>query len=302
MSNVLIVDDEKHIRDDLRYHIKKRKYSVYTAHTVERARNTILTKELDYAIIDLKMDSLSEVGGIKLINFAKRNQPKLKTVVLSGRPFSEAKRLLKKELKGEINLDEIIKEIKNDYIHKGDPTKQSYILRVLDKLDELEARSKNCFVILPFAGTSSCTESQWSSIFEDLIKPAVEESGYKYICKKSESQSGSLIGHVLDNLNRSELVIADITDKNPNVLYELGIRHALQKKKGFATIIITQNEDQIPTDLKGETYKHYGWKTDEECDGFRKKIKKAIEKLELEPDQTISRVAKYLDPLPFKSK
>jgi CheY-like chemotaxis protein len=302
MSKVLIVDDEKHIREDLRKHLKKRKYEVYTAPSVERARNAILTKKPDYAIIDLKMDPLSEVGGIKLINYAKRNQPKMKTVILSGRPFSEAKRLLKKELKGEFNPDEIIKEIENDYIHKGDEAKKNYIINVLDKLDELESRSKNCFVILPFSGTASCTESQWSNIYENLIKPAVEESGFKYKCRKAESHWGSLIGHVLDNLNRSELVIADITDNNLNVLYELGIRHALQRTPGFATIIITQNMEEIPTDLKGETFKFYGWRTEEECNAFREEIKKVIYALEMEPCQTISRVAKYLDPLPVNLK
>ena len=36
---------------------------------------------------------------------------------------------------------------------------------------------KKCYVIMPFSDTDSCTEEEWTGIFEHMIKPAVEESG-----------------------------------------------------------------------------------------------------------------------------
>ena len=134
MSKVLVVDDEEHIRKDLEKCLGKRNYIVYTASNIEEAREIIFSESLDYAIIDLKLDFTSEVGGINIFNFAKRKQLKVKTIVLSGYPFEEVKGQLKKELKEEHEPEEILKEIEKDYISKGD---KNYIRMVLKKLEEL---------------------------------------------------------------------------------------------------------------------------------------------------------------------
>lgn len=292
---ILLVDDEPHIREDLGKRLKGKKYAVYTASDVEEARKIILTEDFDFAIIDLKLDFTSEYGGIKVFNFTKRNHPKTKAIVLSGYPFEEAKNQIKKELKGEHAPEKILKEIEQDYIYKGGD--QNYILAVLNKLEkfetEKEREKKQCFVIMPFSSTKTCSEDEWSEIFGNVIKPAVEESGLNYECCRARLFFGSIIEHILDRLNRSHLVIADLTDRNPNVLYELGVRHTL----GGGTLVIAQNQADVPSDLYPNMVITYGWKTAKERNNFRETIREAIEFFENNPRQAASPVRKYLDPL-----
>ena len=296
MSTVLVVDDEEHIRKDLDKRLGMSNYIVHTASIIEEARKIIMCEPLDYAIIDLKLDFTSEVGGINVFNFVKRNQPKVKTIVLSGYPFEEVKGHLKKELKEEQELEKILKEIEMDYISKGD---KNYIRMVLKKLEELNQKKeqKNCFVIMPFSSTNSCTEDEWNEIFKNVIKPAVEESGFNYKCERANSQFETIIEHILDKLNRSQLVIADITDRNPNVLYELGVRHTL----GGPAIVIAQKKEDIPFDLLHYPFKIYSWKTEKEKKEFKKEIKEAIDYLEQNPHKTVSPVRKYLNPITVES-
>ena len=297
MKKILLVDDEVHIRENLGKHLRKKNYAVYTASTAEEARKIILSEELNYAVIDLSLDFTSEYGGINVVNFAKRNQPKLKTIILSGYRFEDVKGQLKEELKEEIEAKTVLQEIEQDYISKGG--KENYITAVLEKLRILEKKmeKKKCFVIMPFSSTDSCKENEWDDIFRNVIKPAVEKSGFKYQCERANLHFGSIIEDILDNLNRSDLVIADITDRNPNVLYELGVRHTL----GGPVIVIAQNKKDIPFDLMPYIVKFYGWKTEPEKKKFKKEIKEAIDCLEQNPHRAVSPVRKYLNPIAAES-
>lgn len=298
MSKVLLVDDEKHIREDLGTALGEENYIAYTVSSVEEARKIILCEALDYAIIDLTLDFESEFGGIKIFNFAKRNQPKLKPIILSAYAFKDVEEKLKKELKGEYEAEKMLEEIQVDYISKGGG--ENYIDAVLDKLKALEQKreKKNCFVIMPYSTTDSCTEGEWTKIFKDLIKPAVEGSGFNYECYRSNLVHGSIIENILDNLNRSDLVIADITDSNRNVLYELGVRHTL----GGLTIVIAQNISHVPFDLQSDLVSIYKWKSDEGREKFKAEIKKIIAFIEENPKKAVSPVRRYLDPIAADSK
>lgn len=89
------------------------------------------------------------------------------------------------------------------------------------------------------------------NIFENIIRPAVEEFKFQgnliYKCDRSDliSQSGSITHTILNNIYKSDVVIADLSGLNPNVLYELGIRHALRNK----TILIASKQTTIPFDI-----------------------------------------------------
>ena len=98
---------------------------------------------------------------------------------------------------------------------------------------------------MPFSKTDTCTEDEWTEIYEDIFKPAIEDCGYS--CERARPATGSLIKTIIGKLKHSAIVLADITDRNPNVLYELGVRHALSK----GTIMVSQKADDIPSDLKG---------------------------------------------------
>jgi gas vesicle protein len=96
------------------------------------------------------------------------------------------------------------------------------------------------------ADKKKITEKQWAHIFEHWIKKAVESfQPEKIVCKRSSAIPGNFVKGIVEDLDSSELVIADLTGSKPNVYYELGVRHALRT----GTILITQDFKALPSDL-----------------------------------------------------
>lgn len=148
---------------------------------------------------------------------------------------------------------------------------------------------KKCFVIMPFSETDSLVEEKWTEIFEHITKPAVEESGLGYECKRYGLGRANIVKDILEDLNRAQVVVADLTDNNPNVLWELGVRHTLKRR----TILISQDKKFIPSDLKDYPVTSYD-QTKPGFDRFKDEIKKKLENIEAEPDKSDSPVADFL--------
>lgn len=148
--------------------------------------------------------------------------------------------------------------------------------------------SKNVFVIMPFSDTASCSESEWTDIFENVFRPACEAC--EYSCERALPKTGSLISSIIESLKTARIVIADITDRNPNVFYELGVRHSLSKR----TIIISQRADDIPSDLRGYWSLQYGIRPGDVAK-FKNDIKRLISEIEKSPDKSDSPVSDYLE-------
>ena len=150
---------------------------------------------------------------------------------------------------------------------------------------------KRCFVIMPFSETSSTDEQKWAEIFEHIIKPAIEESGVGYECKRYGFGRANIVKDILEEINRAQVLIADLTDNNPNVLWELGVRHTLSKR----TILIAQDKKFLPSDLKDYPIVLYKYKqTPAEVDKFKDDIKRKLEDIETDPEKPDSPVADFL--------
>jgi hypothetical protein len=158
-------------------------------------------------------------------------------------------------------------------------------LRPADKLDD--AKMKNAFVIMPFSGTANATEQQWPEIYSEVFKPAFEECGY--VCERAKPMTGHLLDSIVESLASSAVVLADVTDRNPNVFYELGIRHSLKR----GTIIVSQDAE-VPSDLRGLWFVRYGIRP-AEVRAFKENIRPLTSELEAKPDRSDSAVSAYLD-------
>jgi hypothetical protein len=140
---------------------------------------------------------------------------------------------------------------------------------------------------MPFSATSSCTEEQWTEIFEELIKPAVELPELNLNCRRSDATVGNVVAKIIRDLNDAYVVVADLTDRNPNVFYELGVRHALKNR----TILIAQDLATIPFDLRPYACIQYGWTTSREKTTFTNRLRSVL--LEIDsaggrPDNPVS--------------
>ena len=115
-----------------------------------------------------------------------------------------------------------------------------YLNRNIPVDDEL------CFVIMPF-------DDQLDTIFYDGIKPIVEELGFH--CKRADQHFASTprMFEIFDDIKKARVVIADVTDSNPNVFYELGISHALKRH----VVLLKRSGCKVPFDLHGIRHFEY---------------------------------------------
>lgn len=88
------------------------------------------------------------------------------------------------------------------------------------------------------------------------VQRIIEAAAASFECKLSVDNAapGDIMNQVWQDIRRSEVVVADLTDKNANVFYEMGLAHAL----GKTTIIIKQKETPpVPFDLRNYKYFEY---------------------------------------------
>lgn len=107
--------------------------------------------------------------------------------------------------------------------------------------------TKTCFVIAPIGDSDSDTRKRSDQVLKHIITPAVKERGYDAIRADQISEPGMITSQVIQHIVDDPLVVADLTDRNPNVFYELAVRHALRKP----LVQIIRKGDAIPFDVAG---------------------------------------------------
>ncbi len=106
---------------------------------------------------------------------------------------------------------------------------------------------KICFVIAPIGDEESETRKRSDLILKHVIKPATAECGYNAIRADEISEPGIITSQVIQHIVDDPLVIADLSERNPNVFYELALRHALKKP----LVQIMKKGETIPFDVAG---------------------------------------------------
>jgi hypothetical protein len=96
-----------------------------------------------------------------------------------------------------------------------------------------------CFVMMPFADPIG-------SYYEKIYKPAIEKAGLKPVRADNEIfGSGKIMDQIWSGITSAKVLISELTSRNPNVFYELGLAHALQKP----VVLVSSNEKDVPFDL-----------------------------------------------------
>ncbi|HUT33429.1 MAG TPA: Hsp70 family protein [Planctomycetota bacterium] len=96
-----------------------------------------------------------------------------------------------------------------------------------------------CFVLMPFT-------KGMQPVYDHHIKPVIE--GEELTCLRADEIAGTRVitRDIWEHINRARLVVADLTGRNPNVFYELGLAHAIGKD----VVLLTQSMEDVPFDLK----------------------------------------------------
>lgn len=104
---------------------------------------------------------------------------------------------------------------------------------------------KKCFVVCPIGADGSETRQRSNDLLKYIIEPVCKACDFEAIRVDNINASDSINQTILDLLGNSDLVIADLTEHNPNAFYELGYRFAL----GRPLIQLKHKNDTIPFDV-----------------------------------------------------
>jgi len=114
-------------------------------------------------------------------------------------------------------------------------------------LDGADTRKPSCFIVMPF-------RQEWSTDVHRILALACEEAGVRPVRGDDLFTPTDILEDIWQSINAADFVIADITARNPNVLYELGIAHTLAKP----VLILSRDAADIPIDLATRRVILYG--------------------------------------------
>ncbi|MDG6904413.1 MAG: hypothetical protein JRN20_01355 [Nitrososphaerota archaeon] len=128
-----------------------------------------------------------------------------------------------------------------------------------------------CFVIMPFSQTSTeHTEAYWTGHFEQFLKPLIDSYGLD--AYRSAPLRGDILRKIITDLVRAPIVVADLTDHNPNVFWELGVRQSFKN----GTITIAQEGTKLPFDISNKGTLFYYPQDHVKMPKFQANLKQAI--------------------------
>lgn len=98
-----------------------------------------------------------------------------------------------------------------------------------------------CFVAMPFGS------EELNDIYNYFVKPSIEKH-CDMKCQRGDDMFGSnpIMDDVRQSIQRSRIVVADLTGRNPNVFYEVGIAHTLKKD----VLLLSQSMNDVPFDVR----------------------------------------------------
>ena len=107
------------------------------------------------------------------------------------------------------------------------------------------------FVLMPF-------KKSLESVYRSLIKPAFEGAGFQVLRADDISSQRNILQDIVNSIESADLIVADLTDSNQNVYYELGVAHA----RGKPAFVMVQNIDDVPFDLRSYRIFQYSMDSD----------------------------------------
>ena len=83
--------------------------------------------------------------------------------------------------------------------------------------------------------------------YSTIYQPAIKKAGLSPVRADTDIfGTGKIIDQIWSGINRAKILVAELTGRNPNVLYELGLAHALRKP----VVLISSNEGDVPFDVR----------------------------------------------------
>jgi len=163
-----------------------------------------------------------------------------------------------------------------------EPAEGVGLLRTVPREARVREFLDTCFVMMPFGS--------WSDrYYQEIYVPAIKEAGYEPVRADELFTTGSVMEQVWDQISKAKVLLADLTDKNPNVFYELGLAHAARKPVIFSAARV----EDVPFDLRHLRVIIYDIREPEWAATLRKYVTDYLKNASKEPEKSI--------PHPFRT-
>jgi len=144
-----------------------------------------------------------------------------------------------------LNKAELIKEHDGKWRVLDISSESTARVKKEESFSKLEKSAKvksgdTCFIMMPFA-------EPIGSYYSKIYQPAIEKAGLSPVRADNEIfGTGKIMDQIWSGIHSAKVLVAELTNRNPNVFYELGLAHALQKP----VVLVSSNEVDVPFDLK----------------------------------------------------
>ena len=152
-------------------------------------------------------------------------------------------------------------------------------------------QEKQCFVISPIGEPDSETRKRSDQVLKHVVRPAANSCGYKAVRADEIDKPGIITSQVIQHVVNADLVVADLTERNPNVFYELAIRHALRKP----LVQIIRKGEAIPFDVAATRTIYVDHKDLDSVEAARNEIVEQIKALEKDSSDIETPISVSLD-------
>jgi nucleoside 2-deoxyribosyltransferase len=177
------------------------------------------------------------------INYFRENEPKIKGWLVTTNGFTAN---AQKALKNYHLSGFTINDLRNKYNYSNDLFSPANKEQLEERSNRSRSESKRAFVLMPFT-------DEMLDVFILGIRWAADK--LEIVAERSDDleHNGEIIQEIRDAISEYEIIIADTTGANPNVCYEVGFAHALEKP----TILICRRGENLPFDLQGTNHLFY---------------------------------------------
>lgn len=144
-------------------------------------------------------------------------------------------------------------------------------------VDSVDNTNKpKCFIIMPFGG--------WFDKYNlEIYIPAIEAAGFDAKRADDLYRPGNIVNDIWTYTKEATVLLADLTNKNPNVFYELGLAHAITKP----AVLITASMEDVPFDLRSLRVIEYDKNSPNWGETLKDKITKALKETLINPKDAI---------------
>lgn len=230
---VLVVDDRKNwcelisglLADD---------YHVVSAQSYEEALTAIRSQTPPFhaAVMDIRLvdEDVTNEAGLDLIEELNRASEFTKAIVVTAYPEGRIRRVVR------LQPFDYLEKLSDDgtaFDHV------EFLKSVREAVDQAERqRVPTAFVLMPF-------DEEYQAIYEEVVRKVIQEQGL--VCKRADDlyQPHRIMDDINKSIRQATFLIADLSGRNPNVFYEVGVAHAI----GQAVVSLTRSIDDIPPKL-----------------------------------------------------